>query len=605
MKKRSFRERFSYWFDTRMSKGSMELVKLLTIATLIAVLLFSIVLLVTGLAEDGPLPAFWDSFSTIINAWMPSSEDGSPGYLIIMALAAIVGLLVTSVLIGIISSAIEEKIISLRRGNSRVLEKDHIVVVGFYPGEYTLLQQLILAAGKKPCCLVIAGDMERDEMEQYIRDNIEVPKNVRIICRNADIFDPATLEKCSLSEARSVIISPTDDERTVKALLSATRIVDGAENDQIRIGAIVSRGEYCFPPTLAARHNVTALQTNETLARIIAHSCTQPGLSATFREVFNFEGSEMYRIHLPQAAGLSFAELLARTDRAVPIGLFKDGKLTMFPAPETRVEEEDGILVFSEERDSALLAESRPEEEMPAMPASVPEAVGTIVIIGQNDSLRTVLDELPEDTQLVILAGTGDGAEILKEKDRWPGREIRIDRRDPDKPAELESLAAEAAHIVVLSDHQNDAESADMQSIFRILHLRDIRNRRGFPYNITSEMRLERNQILVAEGDDTDFIVASNMSSLFLAQLAENPELIEAFRELLSNKGNELYLKKARRQGCAGTHSVRALRQHLLSQDYIFLGYLKTKTNESVFNPGLTENVTLEEDDCVIVLGEK
>ncbi|MBR7187677.1 MAG: hypothetical protein IKD53_03890 [Clostridia bacterium] len=52
--------------------------------------------------------------------------------------------------------------------------------------------------------------------------------------------------------------------------------------------------------------------------------------------------------------------------------------------------------------------------------------------------------------------------------------------------------------------------------------------------------------------DRTDFVVTSSMSSLFLAQLAESPELIEVFQEILSNKGNELYLKSAEKLEMVG-----------------------------------------------------
>ena len=45
---------------------------------------------------------------------------------------------------------------------------------------------------------------------------------------------------------------------------------------------------------------------------MIAHACTQPGLSETFKEVFNFEGSDFYLISLPGTEGLSFRELLLR-----------------------------------------------------------------------------------------------------------------------------------------------------------------------------------------------------------------------------------------------------------------------------------------------------
>ena len=117
----------------------------------------------------------------------------------------------------------------------------------------------------------------------------------------------------------------------------------------------------------------------------------------------------------------------------------------------------------------------------------------------------------------------------------------------------------------------------------------------------TEEMRAERNQNLGADGDRTDFVVASSMSSLCLAQLAESPELVGVFRELLSNRGNELYLKKAAPLGVAGTHSVRRLRARALDHGYVLLGCIRA--GESVFNPPLDDELTLDGEDCLIVLG--
>ncbi|MBR5679516.1 MAG: hypothetical protein IKX19_02600 [Clostridia bacterium] len=184
MKKASFKKKLLYWFDNRISGGSMGLIRLLAVLSLFIVLLIALVIFLFHLnGEDGFLAAFWDSAATVINAWMPSFEDGGIGYLILMSLSAIAGLFITSVLIGIISSGIEEKITSLKRGSSAVVEEDHIVVLGFYPGEYTLIRQLVLAAAEEPCCIVVADDIEQEEMQQYIADNVEKPKNVRIICR--------------------------------------------------------------------------------------------------------------------------------------------------------------------------------------------------------------------------------------------------------------------------------------------------------------------------------------------------------------------------------------------------------------------------------------
>ena len=134
----SLKSRFNYWFDNRMSKGSLGFIRILIIVSILFAVLIAGLIILFHFNEDGEVASiFWDTISTIINAWMPSFEDGSIGYIIMMSIVAIAGVLFTSVLIGIITSAIEEKIDNLKKGNSMVLEKDHIVVLGFYPGEYT------------------------------------------------------------------------------------------------------------------------------------------------------------------------------------------------------------------------------------------------------------------------------------------------------------------------------------------------------------------------------------------------------------------------------------------------------------------------------------
>ena len=143
-----------------------------------------------------------------------------------------------------------------------------------------------------------------------------------------------------------------------------------------------------------------------------------------------------------------------------------------------------------------------------------------------------------------------------------------------------------------------------MEAVFLLLNLRDIRVRSGLDFNITVEMHLEHSQKLAGRGDRTDFLVSSSMSSLIVAQLAESPELIGVFREILSNRGNELYLKNAGLLGLAGQHTVRGLRRAMLRHGYILMGHLDPE-KQSRFDLGLDETLTLTDEDCLIVLGEK
>ena len=121
MKKPTRKEKLLYWFDSKMSGGSLGLIKMLTIVTAITAAALAAVLHIAGaLTEEGDafVSELWDSFATIINSWLPYYEDGWLGYRVLMTVGAVFGLLVTSVLIGIIATAIEEKMESLKKGKA-------------------------------------------------------------------------------------------------------------------------------------------------------------------------------------------------------------------------------------------------------------------------------------------------------------------------------------------------------------------------------------------------------------------------------------------------------------------------------------------------------
>ncbi|MBR3436225.1 MAG: hypothetical protein IKG97_00570, partial [Lachnospiraceae bacterium] len=589
-------------------KGSLSFIRVLIIASLLLAILIAGLIILFRFNEEGEVASvFWDSIATVINAWMPSFEDGSPGYVILMAVTAIAGVLFTSVLIGIVTSAIEEKIGSLKRGNSLVLEKNHIVVLGFNPGEYTLLEQLILASGGKPDCIVVAEDMGREEMEQAIEENLDVPKNFRIVCRTADITDPQSLVKCSVETSRTIIVNPTDDMRTIKAVLAVSMLLEEKGVPEISVNAIISKEHFRIPPSIAETNHISTLQTESIMAKMIAHSCTQTGLSDTFKELFNFEGSEFYLVSLPGTEGLPFEDLILRLDHAVPAGIVRDGKVLVNPPADYLLQETDKVLVFSEESDSAVLRIPETEEKPETIDIRIAqgEEVKDTVIVGYNETLPVILRELPENVSVVTLVSSRLSEKQEEELQEIAGeRGLRLNHRQLNLRSEkgLLELARSAGHIVILSDHEKDPEEADMQEILLLVNLRDIRKRFDLRFNMAVEMQKEHNQKLVSRGDHTDFLVSSNMASLILAQIAESPQLMDVFKEILSNKGNELYLKNCGSMGLLGSIDVRSLRYNMLRKGYILLGYLDAD-KASHFNPPLEEVLPLTEEVSLIVIG--
>ena len=58
MKKAPLKKRLSYWFDRRMSGGSVGLIRLLAGVTLLIILLIACVIFFCGLGEDGGSSVF-------------------------------------------------------------------------------------------------------------------------------------------------------------------------------------------------------------------------------------------------------------------------------------------------------------------------------------------------------------------------------------------------------------------------------------------------------------------------------------------------------------------------------------------------------------------
>ena len=611
-KKYTLKQKMMRWFDNRMSHGSMSLLKLLVIVSVVVWLVNALLMQADGVLILGEYDTFgarlYASFAPIISPFMPYYSDGSAGYRAHIAFNTLYGFFFGSMMFGIIATALQEKLNSLKKGNIPVMEEEHLIVLGFQPGEYTLIQELVYGADQRRRCIVVAGEIERDEMEDAIRANVKCPKNVRILCRTINISDPGTLERLSLAEARTVLISPMDVDLTVRALLAVTRLLHDAPGNKVKTIAVLSENNYRIPMAVFEEAGVLFLHNAGTIARIIAHSCTQPGLSKAIMEMFQFEGSEMHIISLPGTEGLSFGELLCRVDKAFPIGICKGKDIYLNPEPGMTMDAGDRLLVFCEESDSAMLL---PAIELPPMEAIPPykgaQDAGRILVIGCNEFLPTILYELPENVPSVTLADVKPDfreAALHAAARRETPLSVSFFEKSTDEPSALEELIKTADHVVVLSSHEGEENEMDMQLIFTIMNLRKVRERLGLHFNITAEMRRENNQNLLIPDNETEFLVSSNMSSLFLAQLSEIPELVKVFDELLTNEGNEVYLKTAEELSCVGTRTVLELRRRLIPQRYVMIGIMNVESLQCSFDLELSDSVTLKPEDKLIVIGE-
>ena len=124
-KKITLWQRFRYWLDYRMVRGTVSMVKLLLVLVLTAVIFVTLLTRLFHLADGKSLiAAFWDNLRSAMSSSFPASDSGPLLYIILYTLLGLTGMVFTGMLIGIFSSTIRGRIIALQEENPEIIEQD-------------------------------------------------------------------------------------------------------------------------------------------------------------------------------------------------------------------------------------------------------------------------------------------------------------------------------------------------------------------------------------------------------------------------------------------------------------------------------------------------
>ena len=606
MKKDTLFQRFRYWIDRRMAKGTSSMVKLLVTTVLGSVLIVSLLVLGFGLHKDGKsfLAIFWDNFRSAMSSSFPSSDSGGLMHIVLYTFLGLIGMIFTGMLIGIFSSTIRGKLVDLQKNNPKIVAHGHVVVLGFRFGEYALLEQLIQAAGKSRRTIVVAEKLERTDMEQAVRLNVRVPRRIHLTFIKADITNPHDLECCAIPQARSLVYYVEDKGRAVKSLLAVSSLLKGEEKWPDMVVSFDSDASV-LPTNMLTERNIRTFHAGNVVARTIARAATQTGVFEAFMEIINFRGHEFYFEPAGPLEGLTFGETALSCENGVIAGLEREGRILLNPASDEILRKDDDLIVFEEEKGNFRVAVSDTFQLPRTTAVPKPEEIPEVLILGINKEITTVLRELPDNIRTIRLAGlTPDEKALHLPEDPASASEIITDYRPVLRDEELLEMVKQVRHLILLSDDAKSAEEADTEVMIRIMKLRDVKKKYGLPFSITAEIRSENNRRLIHDESGDDFVVATDMSSMILAQVSEDPQRSILFNELLAEEGTEIYLKTLDELGLTPRETMlHLLRRELYGMGYILLGM---RTQGVPFLALSAEcRVILKEGDRLIVLGEQ
>ena len=515
-----------------MSRGTPALIAWLVVATLVLILVFSLVVTVFRLRQ-GDGGGFWrELFSSLLHALDPGTIGGDAGtwrFLLTMLALTIGGLFIVSALIGVIAAGIDAKLADLRRGRSVVLERDHTVILGWSDSIYTIVSELSIAneSRRRPVVVVLA-DRDKVEMEEAIRAKVPDLRATRVICRSGSPMDIADLTLSSHRDARSVILLAPEtedpDSEVIKTLLALTH--GGADGPTI-VAEIRSPSNLGVARLVGADRTVL-LDIQETVAKLVVQTSRQSGAAAVYTELFDYDGDEIYFLEQHSLGGATYAEAQLAFEQATVVGVVEDGLPTLNPAPGTVVG--DRTLVVIAEDDSSLTdqgaALTRPDLDLMGEAVEVSVRPTRAVLVGWNARAPIVLRELDKyaapGSTLTVVTSFGDPV-----VPHLTNLAVAVATASTTDRAILEEhVTAGLDQVIVLcySDHL-DPQSADARTLVTLLHVRDILARLDQTTPVVSEMIDDRNRVLAQVADVDDVVVSGEIVSLLVTQLSEDHRL--------------------------------------------------------------------------------
>lgn len=616
-------ERFRYWFDNWMSRGTIALMGLLALATVVLVVVVTLLVWVfrafpDDAAEGDFVDILWGSLMRTLDPGTMGGDAGW-GFRLLMLVITIGGLIIVASLIGIVSGAFDSKVEELRKGRSTVLEDDHTLILGWNPKIHSIVHELAIAnESRGRASIVVLADRDKVEMEDEIRASAGALGRTAVICRTGDPKSLTDLAMVRPGNARSIILLAPDgsadpDAEVIKTALALTNnptrkaephhiVGELSDPDNLEVARLVGKDEahWVLGPDL--------------IGRITVQSCRQSGLSVVYGELLDFDGDEIYFTEQPSLAGRAYFDAQLAFADATAIGLVQAGAVRINPPADTLIGDGDQVIVIAADDSQITLGE-------PGVPSTVgisdtvaaasgPEQT---LVLGVNAGLAAMLRELDEYVApgSVVRIVSGGEPPVLPSFSNLTATHVH---GDPTKRAVLEGLGvAGFDHIIVLADSDEpDLQRADSRTLVTLLQLRDLSETGGFDLNIVSEMLDDTNRELAEVTEADDFIVSDKLIALLLSQVSENRTLTAVFDTLFSSAGSEVYLnpatdyitpdtsvdfftvlEAARRRGETAIGYRVAAQAHVASAGYGVR-----------LNPVKAEAITFARGDRVIVLAE-
>jgi hypothetical protein len=538
----TWQDRFRYWFDRLLSRGSAAAIGwVVWIAVLLAVA-GGLVFWALGIEFDGrtgPVESFWQAFLIAIGAggivdtgWVARVST----FFFVFA-----GVFLTGSLIGVLVAAVTKRLDELRRGRSRVLERDHTVVVGWSPRLMAVIDELLAEepAGRRVSVVVLA-DRDKQEMEDEFRARHPGRDRQRVLFRSGNPSLRSDLELVGVDTARSVIVLTEGsyvDAMAVRRALAAKDV----EPDDSHVVAELVNARVARSLVASTAGGVSTVIVGEVVSDMFAQAVRAPGMARVFDDLLSFGGHELYVVPPGDLVGFPFFEAMLAVDGLAVLGVVVPGKAPeLLPLPDRVITARDRLVVIAERAGTTPARSSVGYEPVDARP--VVPSPSRIVMIGWNDMAPGVLDRLsaylPEGSRIQVMADSTllpDGLPTWS----WAIKGgFTHTKHDPSQILGMISeLDADVVAVIGYSHGLTNGE-ADAMTLLTLLTLDRARDagRMGAGRIVAQLFDGELAPLARAHAEG-DFVITDTLASRMLVHASRDRDLSGVYGELFDPEG--------------------------------------------------------------------
>lgn len=252
----------------------------LLVATLLLIYLGGLALF--GVTNDGLADSLWLSWTYVADSGNHANSEGMGPRLVSVSIS-FGGMLIFAMMLGLVSDAISEKLDSLRKGRSEVVEQNHTLILGWSDKLGSLLNQLVIAnESLGGGIIVLMAERDKEEMEVDISKMEFDFRGTSVICRSGSPLILADLKKVSVSKARAIIVLAEDgnadqsDARALRTVLSLTGVKEGLRG---HIVVELSDLDNEVLVKLVGGELVETVVAHDVIGRLMIQCARQPGLA--------------------------------------------------------------------------------------------------------------------------------------------------------------------------------------------------------------------------------------------------------------------------------------------------------------------------------------